>query len=55
MPPPSRDNLYERSRITDIAEFYRIPDRASAERSALLQNGVLGDMARLRRGPVSGS
>jgi hypothetical protein len=42
-------------RQTDIAEFYRIPDRASAEKSALLQNGVFGDMVRLRNSTPDGA
>jgi 4-amino-4-deoxy-L-arabinose transferase-like glycosyltransferase len=35
-------------RKTDIAEFYRIPSGPSAERNALTQIAVLGDMERLR-------
>lgn len=37
-----------RWRKTDIAEFYRIPDRAGAEANAQLQIDVFGDLARLR-------
>lgn len=35
-------------RMADITEFYRIPDRAAAETNARMQNGVFGDLARLR-------
>jgi len=42
-------------RKTDIAEFYRIPDRAAAERNALMQNGVFGDLERLRESTPEGA
>jgi len=35
-------------RITDIAEFYRIPSRAAAEHEARREIAVLADMARVR-------
>ncbi len=35
-------------RLGDIAEFYRIPDRASAEANARLQIGVFEDMGQIR-------
>jgi hypothetical protein len=35
-------------RVTDIAEFYRVPSRAAAERDARREIAVLADMARLR-------
>ena len=44
----SRDGTGEAGRNADIAEFYRIPDRAGAETNSQLQNGVFADMARLR-------
>jgi hypothetical protein len=49
------EGLADGFRQTDIAEFYRIPDRANAERSAFLQNGVFGDMVRLRDSTPSGA
>lgn len=42
-------------RQTDITEFYRIPDGVSAARNALLQNGVFGDMVRLRDSTPDGA
>ncbi|MEP7070254.1 MAG: hypothetical protein ABI789_13480, partial [Usitatibacter sp.] len=42
-------------RKTDIAEFYRIPDRASAEASALQQIGIFEDMEQIRRTTPEGA
>jgi hypothetical protein len=36
-------------RASDITEFYRIPDRRSAERNVLAQIGVFEDMDRIRQ------
>jgi hypothetical protein len=36
-------------RVTDIAEFYRIPVRPAAEANALLEIGVLADFEQVRR------
>ncbi|HUL95828.1 MAG TPA: hypothetical protein VLT89_07440 [Usitatibacter sp.] len=36
-------------RMTDIADFYRIPSRPAAEANALLQIGVLADLDQVRR------
>jgi hypothetical protein len=39
----------------DIAEFYRIPDRRSAEANALLQIGVFADLEQVRRTTPEGA